>query len=211
MEQFYILKKPAFFTSRRFDNIFIACETTSKTFCTFKMSSATTACHTHLRHKNNTSSFLSGLPSFDWGYDFDRTFARPLLFSFLGRLSLNIHVRPSTKCFSHSDKFGMWVEVDEWCTKVCHMTRSRSRSRTTSRRSQLKIQSISSANETWVVSSFGLQLLEKKDFAWPHSDRNSALFITKALRSKNKASIDYLFGTFKHTLSFQWTPPWSPI
>jgi len=26
------------------------------------------------------------------------------------------------------------------------------------------------------MSAFGLQLLEKKHFAWQHSDRNSALF-----------------------------------
>jgi len=131
-------------------------------------------------------------------------------------------VRPQN-VFRIPTKFGMWMEVDEWCTKVCHVTRSKIKVKVTEVWIKNSIQfsskmrkwpiskSISSANETWVVSSFGLQLLEKMHFAWPHSDRNSALFLTKALRSKNKASIDYLFGTFKHTLSPQWTPPWSPI
>ena len=36
----------------------------------------------------------------------------------------SLYVRPSTVC-PISMKFGVYIEVDEWCTRVCHMTRSK--------------------------------------------------------------------------------------
>ena len=47
------------------------------------------------------------------------------------------------------------------------------------------------------MSALGLQLPEKKHFALPHSDRNSALLTL----SESKAWIDYSCGPIKHTLS----------
>jgi len=40
------------------------------------------------------------------------------------KMSVLPYVRPQ-KVSPISMKFGVWVEVDEWCTTVCHMTGSK--------------------------------------------------------------------------------------
>jgi len=58
------------------------------------------------------------------------------------RGQLQLYVRPSVRpsvrpqnIYSISMKVGMYVEVDEWCTVVCSMTRSKIKVKVTSRKS----------------------------------------------------------------------------
>jgi len=72
--------------------------------------------------------------------------------------SVRPYVRPSTKSSSISMKFGTQVEVDEWCTMVCSMTRSKVKVKVTSP-SNLEIppfsKAISSAinNGSWQLTT----------------------------------------------------------
>jgi len=68
-------------------------------------------------------------------------------------------------------KFGMYIEVDEWCTMVCSMTRSKVKVKVTSP-SELEIRPFSKAifsaiyNRSWQVNNWR--------FCWSHCrlDRN---------------------------------------
>ena len=64
---------------------------------------------------------------FDWSYFLGRLFDRVDLIkpvSMSMRTYLRTSARPQ-KVSLISMKFGVWVEVDDWCTTVCSMTRSK--------------------------------------------------------------------------------------
>ena len=99
------------------------------------------------------------------------------------RTSVRPSVRPQ-KVFTIPMKFGMQVEVDEWCTTVCRMTRSKGKVKVT-RPLKLEIlqfsKSISSAifNVSWQMTTDSETTKQYLTFVWSRFLISLLVFVSR--------------------------------